>query len=78
VCSIHRNAILRFEGVPTNRRELKEFDVQLRQCFTSQAIAEAIEAKGTGARVCELLAKEDWTDAERSELYESLEDSYED
>lgn len=77
VCHIHRNAILRYESVPTGRHEIKEFDAQLRQLFGQQSIAEAVEAAGTYVRVCDLLAKDQWTQAERTELYELVESLYE-
>lgn len=73
VCHIHRNAILRYKTIPTGRHELKEFDAQLRQLFAQQSIAEAIEAAGTYMRVCDLLEKEEWTLAERTELYAAVE-----
>ena len=77
VCHIHRNAILRFETIPTGHHDLKEFDTQLRECFKQQSVAEGIEAAGTYSRVCELLALEKWTLAERTELYAALEALYE-
>jgi hypothetical protein len=78
VCLVHRNAILRFEIIPTGRHDLKEFDAQLRQCFTSSDIAKGVEEKGSYVRVCALLAMEEWTLAERTELYAALEALYED
>lgn len=76
VCHIHRNAILRFETIPTGHHDLKEFDVQLRQLFAQQSIAEGIEQKGTHIRVCELLEKDEWTLSERTELFAQVEALY--
>ena len=76
VCHIHRNAILRFETIPTGQHDLKEFDAQLRQLFSLQSIAEGIEAKGTHMRVCELLEKDKWALAERTELFAQVEGLY--
>ena len=77
VCAIHRYAILRYESIPTGKKELKEFDLELRDCFRSSDVAKAIEEAGKGMQVCELLKKEDWTSTEREELFDALEDLYE-
>lgn len=76
VCHIHRNAILRFETIPTGHHDLKEFDEQLRECFKQESIAKGIEEKGTHLRVCALLEKHQWTLAERTELFASIEALY--
>lgn len=77
VCHIHRNAILRFESIPTGHHDLKQFDEQLRNLFKQESIAKGIEEKGTYMRVCELLAEDEWTLAERTELFAAVEAIYE-
>lgn len=78
VCHIHRNAILRFEGVPTKEKDKEEFDAQMRKLFSQESIAKAIEENGTYMRVCDLLALKEWKDTERQELYDFLEATYPD
>lgn len=72
-CQIERNAMLRYSSIPTDSKDLKEFDRQLRACFTLGEIATAVEAAGTGPQVCNLLWKPAWTTADRTELYGYLE-----
>jgi hypothetical protein len=68
-CQVERNAMLQYESVPTDPKELPDFDKQLRACFTLDEIAVAVETNGTGMDVCALLWKfKGWTHADRVEL----------
>lgn len=72
-CQVERNAMLQFSAIPTGVYELKEFDKQLRACFTLPHIVDGIEANGTGMQVCALLWKYEWTLTDRTQLYDYLE-----
>jgi hypothetical protein len=73
VCEIPKSAILRFDGVPADRRKLAKFDEQLRQCYAQPQIVQGIADAGHGYRVCKLLSKtRGWDDGERQDLYGML------
>lgn len=72
-CQIERNAKLQYADIPTNPHELKQFDAQLRECFTLPHIVDSIASGSDWGDVCELLAKPAWSDADRRELYGYLE-----
>lgn len=75
VCHIQRNAILEYAAIPTEPKKMPEFDRQLRACFASGEIAAALEANGTGMKVCDILWKDssNWTLMDRTELLNYLE-----
>lgn len=78
VCAIRRNAVLRFEEVPTAPAQVKQFDEQMRLLLTAPSVAEAIVADTTrGQEVCAILAKDKWTRADRVTLFDVVEDLYE-
>lgn len=74
---MHRNAILRFEEIPSGPLQMKKFDAQLRELFTLESIAEAVVEGQYDMAVCDLLAKHQWTAAERAQLFEIVEELYE-
>ncbi len=78
MCLVRRNAILRFEEVPTAPTQLKQFDEQMRALYAAPGIAEAIDAEtARGPEICALLAKGEWTAADRVTLLDVIEDLYE-
>lgn len=78
VCNVHRNAVLRFDSVPTEPSDKIVFDKQIRELFALQSIAEAIVEAGKAPVVCEILAKDHFTQADRHTLYDAVEAAYED
>lgn len=78
VCAIHRNAVLRFEEVPTNPAQIVKFDAQMRELYNSPTIAESIVAEtDVGEEVCTVLSKHEWSHADRQMLLTTIEALYE-
>lgn len=78
VCFVHRNAVLRFQSVPTNPSLTAEFDVQIRQLYNAPGIAESLASDTTRTmEACLILAKSSFTHTDRVNLYEIIEDLYE-
>lgn len=75
ICQIQRNAILQYAAVPTDPKELKEFDDQLRACFAAGEIALAVSQLGPVAahQVCTYLWDYPLTAQGREFLYKTLE-----
>lgn len=78
VCKIHRNAVLRFESVPTEPSDKMVFDKQMRELFTLQSIAEGVADAGHAPEVCTILEKSHFTQADRHTLFDLVEATYED
>jgi hypothetical protein len=77
-CAIPRQAVLRFQEVPTLPAKVKEFDAQMRELLSITTIAGAIVAETSrGQEVCDILAKTNWTRADRVTLFDVVEDLYE-
>lgn len=77
VCAIPRNAILRYEEVPTSYFGKVQFDSQMRACYAQSDIAQGVAEAGLGHAACDILAKEDWTQKDRQRLLDILEGLYE-
>ena len=78
VCAVHRNAILRFEEVPTKHREVVEFDQQMRDLLNVTTIAEAVvNETQKGQEVCDILAKHEFSHVDRTTLLAVVEGLYE-
>jgi len=78
VCAVHRNAVLRFEQVPTKDQQAKEFDKQIRELLNVTTIAEAVVNETShGQEVCDILAKASFTHADRVKLFDIVEQLYE-
>jgi len=78
VCWIPKLAILRFDGIPTHRKDLKEFDEQIRACYSQSEIVQGVFASGRAHEACDILAKQEWSTAERATVYEILQALYAD
>ena len=78
VCNVHRNAVLEFTDIPSTPEKLKHFDAQMRQLYNTETIAIAVVTETTrGAEACAVLAKHDWSHADRVALLEIVEGLYE-
>jgi hypothetical protein len=78
VCRVHRNAVLRFDSVPTQPVAAAEFDAQVRKLFSLESIAAAVVQKGETDSICALLGKPHFSHADRQALFDFLEEAYED
>lgn len=80
VCLVHRNAILRFQQIPTQPAELVRFDSQMRELYNSDDIAQAVVLLGPSVYqpACETLAKQSFSPADRQLLFNTIESLYED
>lgn len=77
-CLVGRNAVLRFQSIPTNPSQLPEFDAQLRQLFALQEISQSVVNDTSQAKACcDILAKSAFTQADRTTLYDVVESLYE-
>lgn len=78
-CALPRHALLRFETVPTSHKDQREFDEQIRQVYANPLVAVAVADETThGEEVYHLLAKEQFTQADRQTLLDIVESLYED
>ena len=78
VCAIRRNAVLRFEEVPTKPKDIVKFDEQMRVLLAAPSIAEAIESDTTRAQeICDILSKHEFSHADRTTLLAVVESLYE-
>ena len=78
VCAVHRNAILRFEEVPTKHKEVVQFDEQIRDLLNVTTIAEAVvNETPKGQEVCDILSKHEFSHADRITLLAVVESLYE-
>lgn len=79
ICAIPRQALLKFEAVPTTRHGQKEFDAQVRELYANPVIANAVATETTrGQEACDILGKEDFDHADRQALLDIVESLYED
>jgi hypothetical protein len=77
ICQIRRNAVLRFEAVPSRPSQVKQFDAQMRELLTAPGIAEAVaEDEPRGHEVCAILGKERWSQQDREKLFAVVEELY--
>jgi hypothetical protein len=78
VCAIRRNAVLKFQTVPTSKGLVQAFDAQMRNLINSPGIAEAIaENEALGYEVCEILEHKVWSKPERERLLTIVNELYE-
>ena len=79
ICNIHRQAVLEFQTVPTDVKQLPEFDAQIRELYNAPSIAESVvnDAADKALQVCATLAKPSFTQADREFLYGVIESLYE-
>lgn len=78
VCAIPRQAVLRFESVPTSHKDQREFDEQIRTLFANPVIANAVGIESPRAQeACDILASEHFTQSDRVALFEIVESLYE-
>jgi len=77
VCLVHRNAVLRFEEVPTSPHDLVQFDQQIRDLYNVESIAQAVVDAGKWQDVCDALAKHAFSQSDRTMLYNVIESLYE-
>ena len=78
VFQVRRFAVLKFDAVPSAKGKTMAFDQQLRNLINAPGIAEAIAENETLAeKVCELLAKKNWTRDERQFLFDAVDHLYE-
>jgi hypothetical protein len=78
ICAVHRNAVLRFEQVPTKESQTKEFDKQIRELLNVTTIADSVVNETPhGQEVCDILAKNSFTHADRQKLLDIVEHLYE-
>lgn len=77
VCAIPKHAILRFSEIPNRRRDLVEFDSQLRRCFEQPQIVQAVADSDMGEEAYEILELPDaeFTVEKRARLYEILQEA---
>jgi hypothetical protein len=73
-CQVERNAALAFSAIPSDPQQFPEFDRQLRACFKLYHIVEGVVANGTAMACCTILWDQDWTLAQRTQLYDYLEE----
>lgn len=79
VCAIRRNAVLKFQAVPTSKGQVLAFDSQIRHLINAPGFAEAVaEDEAVGREVCEILAKKVFTHADRVRLLYVANEPYED
>lgn len=79
VCAIPRQALLRFESVPTSRKELREFDEQIRTLYSNPVIANSVATEtARGQEACDILGKDEFTHTDRTTLFGIVESLYED
>lgn len=77
-CAIPRQAVLRFEHVPTGHKNEKEFDEQVRELYANSIISTAVATETTrGQEACDILGKDKFTHADRVALFEIVESLYE-
>jgi hypothetical protein len=76
-CLVDRNAILRFQSVPTDPAQQAEFDAQMRQLYVVVAQDIADEAAMEAKAVCDILAKAAFTQEDRQKLLTVIESLYE-
>jgi hypothetical protein len=79
LCWARRSAILRFDVVPTNPDQLKEFDTQMRQLIAAPGVTESLLSDKSSAmqQLCTVLAKPAWTTTDRVWLIDLVESLYE-
>jgi len=79
LCWARRSAILLFDKVPTNPAHIPEFDAQIRQLIAAPGVTESLLSDKPGAmnQLCVVLAKKNWTDADRDWLLDLVESLYE-
>lgn len=69
VCRILVKATLRFDAVPTQPAELKDFDKQMREVYANPEFAQSVVNDTDDATaVCEILDKNVWGTGERQRL----------
>lgn len=79
VCAVHRNAVLKFQTVPTSPSDAAAFDDQIRQLYNAPTIAESIVSDTTdGMTACQILAKNTFTMQDRQKLLDIVESLYKD
>jgi len=78
VCNVHKNAVLRFQTVPTNPADQAKFDDQIRQLYNAPSIAESVVSDTSKAvTVCAILAQAVFSQADRQKLLDVIESLYE-
>jgi hypothetical protein len=72
-CLVDRQAILRFQSVPTAPADQAAFDSQIRQLYASPNISQAIVNDTDQAMaVCKILAQATFSQADRVKLLNTL------
>lgn len=78
-CIVVIHAKVRYDAVPSNQKDQRELEAQLRDCFGTSTIAEAVAAQGEAQAktVWDILAKPgDMTAVDMGTLMESLDGIY--
>lgn len=78
VCGVHRFATLQYQTVPTDQKEWPAFDAQIRRLLADIADTVVSEAPASVKMVCGTLAKQTWTLADRTNLFDVIESLYPD
>lgn len=79
VCWARRSAILQFETVPTDTKQIQRFDEQMRALYAAPGIAESLvsDVADRMTDVCNILGKTSWSTKDREDLLEIIESLYE-
>lgn len=75
-CLVDRQAILRFQTVPTTPPEQAQFDEQIRRLYVAVAQSIADDAPAQAQEVCGILAQPEFSQANRQRLLDVIESLY--
>jgi hypothetical protein len=75
---VHRQAALQFQSVPTDPAQLPAFDAQIRKLYNVDEVAESVvnDAPDYVKQVCDTLAKQTFSNADRVLLLTVIESLY--
>lgn len=78
VCAVHRNAILRFQSIPTLDSDLAQFDTQIRQLIADYSMDLVSDNTTTKVKLlCAVLAKPKFNTEDRQFMLSMVEALYE-
>lgn len=78
VCAVHRNAILRFQSIPTLDSDLAQFDSQMRQLIADYSMDLVSDNTTTKVKLlCAVLAKPKFNTEDRQFMLNMVEALYE-
>lgn len=77
VCEIHKNAVLRYQKVPTDAAGQAAFDVQIRELYNVNDVAQTIVNETTeGVAICKILMQPTFAQTDRQKLLDVINSLY--